>query len=482
MTPTPAQIAESTAALKSHQSDNRIMYFNCGYARNPEFPDIREANPLQKQLLSAWDNPQYKVFTYTGGNRIGKTTIASIIQISTLAGEWPWSVKKLYFPHDLPRKVRLVGHSWEGHIKAVLEPALKFWWPANYGLKTKKNNQGIDHVWEMTQGGKVIGTLEIMSNTQDVSIFEGWHGDLVVYDEPPSRKVRIACARGLIDRAGRELFSMTLLSEAWVQREVIKATLTDGSPDMTVFNVNGDIYTNVGYGLTQEAIDQFAKTLTDDEKQARLLGKPSYMTSLVFPRFDRQKHVRDRFTLPLDSIIDVSIDFHPSKPWAVVFMATTKSGIKYVCEEIKFRGNPKAAAEEIVRVIRQRDYSRVNRVIIDPLAKSGQGNDIDVYSIVADTLAPYGYGLEVASKEKESGISLVNNLLWTENDMPGMYFFKDCGQTIVETENLMYDPDSFKPQKTDDDYTECLYRLVLLNTEWYEPFTNKSKGSCQVML
>ena len=476
---------DKRVALNALFAKNRIFAFNCGKPRDPMYPEVREANPLQKQLLEAWENHNYKVFTYTGGNRIGKTTISVILAISVCAGEWPWSGKKMQFGHDLPRKIRYVGQAFESHIKAVLEPALKYWWPEAYILKTKKNNQGIDSLWQLYSRDHkkgLLGSIEIMSNSQDSSMFEGWNGDVVIYDEPPKRDVRVACARGLIDRGGRELFAMTLLSEAWVQRDIIKATLPDGTPDMTVFNINGDIYSNVGYGLKKEAIEQFAKTLTDDEKQARLFGKPSYMTSLVFPRFDRQKHVKERFQIPLDALVDVSIDFHPSKPWAMVFMATTKSGIKYICDEIKFRGNPKSAAEELIRVIRMRDYARVNRIIIDPLAKSGQGNDIDVYSIFADALAAFNYNLETASKEKDSGISILNSLLWTENEMPGLYYFKDCGKTIEETENLLYDPDTFKPQKVDDDYTECSYRLALLDTEWYPPYEhNQSQGKSVVL-
>jgi hypothetical protein len=448
-------------AINAVFAENRIYAFSKKRAEG--YPEIREANPPQKKLLEAWRNPVFKVFTYSGGNRIGKTTTGAIIAISTVLGEWPWSGEKMTFTHREPRKVRYVGQAWESHIKAVVEPALDFWWPKRVKCETKKNNQGVDYYWNAGRHG----SIEIMSNVQDSSVFEGWSGDLIVYDEPPKREVRVAASRGLIDRQGRELFCMTLLKEAWIHREVIKAILPDGSPDMSVFNVSGDIYSNVGYGITKEGIEQFAKTLTDDEKQARLFGKPSYMSSLVFPKFNRQMHVKERFKIPLDALVDVQIDFHPSKKWAVVFLATLKSGFKYVCDEIWDRGNPKYIAEEILRRIRNRNYERVNSIGIDPLAKGGEGNDIDVYSIVAETLASRNFNLETASKDKDNGIAILNNLLMTENEMPGVFFFKDCVKTIEQVENLMYDPETLKAQKTDDDFTECLYRLALKNTQWY---------------
>ena len=365
---TPEELKKRIDATNVYLVRNRIAAFN--RPKDPLYPEIRDANPLQKKLIEAWKNPVYKVFTYTGGNRIGKTTIGAIIANSTVLGEWPWSGEKLYFPHKEPRKVRYIGQAWESHIKAVVEPAVRFWWPKDVKVETKKNNQGIDYLWKCSRG-----EIEILSNVHSSDVFEGWNGDLIIYDEPPKREVRVAAARGLIDRQGRELFCMTLLKEAWIHREVINARLADGSPDMSVFNINGDIYSNVGYGITKEGIEQFAKTLTDEEKDSRLRGKPSYLSSLVFPRFDRHVHVKDRFKIPLDALIDIQIDFHPSKKWAVLFVATLKSGFKYVCEELWEHGNPKFIAEEIVRRVKLRDYERINSCEIDPLAKGGEGGD-----------------------------------------------------------------------------------------------------------
>jgi len=471
--------------LRDVMAKNRIVYFNCGKPRNPEFPEVRESNPLQKQLLDAWKEEKYKVFTYLGANRIGKTTVGSVICISTAAGEWPWSGEKLKFTHNLPRKIRWIGQGWESSIKMVIEPSLKFWWPEAYIKKTKKNNQGIESVvelWSRSHDKGILGTIEIMSTSQAVEVFEGWHGDLVIYDEPPPRDIRIACARGLVDRQGRELFCCTLLNQAWIHREVIKATLNDGTPDPTVYNISGDISVNVGYGITQQGVDQFAKTLTHDEKQARIMGKPSYLSTLVCPRFDRKHHIKERFTIPLDALISISCDFHPSKPWVATFMAHTKQGFKYLCDELEFRGNAKSFAEEIVRIIRQRDYARVERVIIDPLSKSGTPNDMDTYSVVEETLAAYGYSLETASKDKDNGISILNDLLWTDNEMPALYFFRDCWQTIQQVEDWMFDKDTFKPSKEKDDFVETLYRHCLLGLDWYAAWENKSSGSCKSVI
>ena len=434
-------------------------------------------NPKQKLLLDAWDDSEKKVFTFCGGNKSGKTTIGTIIILETLFGIRLWDDSVIKFPHHYPRKARYVGQGWESHIKAVVVPALKFWWPSERPIETKKNNQGVEAIWKDVMTGS---SLEIMSTSQSSDVFEGWDGDLVVYDEPPPRDVRVACARGLVVRKGRELFAATLLKEAWIHREVIKARLENGKVDPTTFNVTGEIYDNLGYGITQEGIDQFAKTLKPEEKQARLFGIPSYMSSLVYENIKRDLHIKPEFKIPLDWIVDIQIDFHPSKPWAVLFNATAKNGFKYFCKEMEIKGNPKFVGEEIVRYIKENNL-RIGRAQIDPLAKGDQNNDNTVYEILGQVLSAYGISLDVASKDKDNGIALLNNLLWTENEMPGQFFFDNCVKTFQQMEDLMYDPESLKPTalKVDDDFAECAYRHALMNTQWYEPInydTSKYKS------
>jgi hypothetical protein len=472
MTDILKEYAQKALEAKEFYKANKIFAF-----REPEeFEKIMEKavgekiflppNPKQAELIKGLEMPDKKVFTFCGGNRLGKTTIGVITAFSVMFGRWPWSDKPIPFMHKRTRRVRYIGQGWETHVKTVVIPALKQWWPKSRPVEIKKNNQGVEAVWTDVLTG---ATLEVLSTSQASDVFEGWDGDLVVYDEPPTREIRIACARGLVDRQGRELIVATLLKEAWVSREIIKARDVNGQPDLSVYNVEGQIYDNVGYGLTIQGVEQFAKTLSAEERKVRLNGQPSYLSTLVYPKFDRSLHVKEPFPVPLDWIIDFNIDFHPSKPWAVVFMATARNGFKYIIKEMELRGNPKYVAEEIIRYL-EITRCRIGIGQIDPLSKSDNNNDNTVYQIISDTLAAHNISLDVASKDKDNGIAMVNSLLWTENEMPGMFFFKDCGKTIQQVEDLMYDEESLKPiaKKVDDDFTECLYRLALLDTVWWD--------------
>jgi len=433
------------------------------YRQNNKLYYFTKPNPLQKDLLDAWANPRYKIFTFTGGNRIGKTTIGTIIAFSTMLGYFPWSNQRLNFNHGQPRKVRYVGQDWEKHIMQVVVPCLREWWPKEREYDTKKNNQGVPAMWTDKKTGS---TLEIMSNNQESDLHEGWSGDLIVYDEPPRRDIRVANARGLIDRNGRELFCMTLLKEAWVHQEIINARMEDGKPDTSVYNINGDIFSNVGFGITQEGVEQFMKTLTEDEKSARIYGKPSYLSGLVYPQFKRNIHLVERFDIPLDWLVDIAIDIHPREKQAILFIATDPREDRYVFREIFEHGDGNFVGEQVVRVV-ARDKLRVNRIIVDPLAKGDKNMTNTTFDKIDGVLQAHGMVLDLATKDKQSGIIEVKKHLKGPNNKPSMFFFDDLRRTIWEIEGYMYDEEKQKPLDKDDHMMENLYRLCLLDTKWY---------------
>ena len=437
------------------------------YRQKNKIEFFTRPNPPQEELLEAWEIPRFKVFTFTGGNRLGKTTIGTIIGISTMAGKWPWNNKKMHFPHKKPRKVRYIGQDWEKHIRSVVVPALKEWWPNKRIKETRKNQHGIEATWLDTETGS---TLEIMSNKQEVDLHEGWEGDLIIYDEPPKRDIRIANARGLIDRQGRELFTATLLKEAWIDRDIIKAKLEDGRPDPSVFNVHGEIYDNVGYGLTIEGVEEFRKKLKPEEVEARIKGIPSYMSGLILKNWKTQVHSIEPFTIPCNWIVDVAIDTHPRKKQAIMFMATDERNFRYVFREDWNFGSGQDVGDRIVRAF-LRYQLRIENVICDPLAKGDKNNPNTTYDKIANKLSPHGIVLTTATKDKESGILEINNHLLGPNKRPSLFVFNNCMRTIVEAEGWMYD-DNGVPVKEDDDFMENLYRLLLLDTIYYDQDEN----------
>lgn len=442
------------------------------YRKANEIEFFTRPNPPQQELLEAWGIQHFKVFTFTGGNRLGKTTIGTIIGICTMAGKWLWDNRRIHFQHKMPRKVRYIGQDWEKHIRGVVVPALKKWWPEKRERKVRKNQHGVEAYWEDISTGS---TLEIMSNKQDVDIHEGWDGDLIIYDEPPKRDIRIANARGLIDRQGRELFTATLLKEAWIDTEVIKAKLEDGRPDPSVFNVHGETYDNVGYGLTVEGVKEFEKKLKPEEKEARIKGIPSYMSGLILKNFKAQKHVIAPFRIPVNWIVDVAIDTHPRKKQAVLFIATDERNFRYIFFEKWDFGSGKDIADWIIRA-KKKWQLRIENVICDPLAKGDSNNENTTFDKIKNKLLAHDMILSTATKDKDSGIIEINEHLEGPNKMPSLFIFDHCRRTIAEAEAWMYDDDG-KPVKEDDDFMENLYRLLLLDTQYEDPDESEDEES-----
>ncbi len=457
------KFAEYEVIQKKYEEDNRIEFFTTEPNPGP--------NPKQAQILEAFLDPYFKTYGMSGGNRLGKTTILTLLGISVIFGKYPWDDTSLLhlFPHNFPRKVRYVGQGWNDHIKAVVIPEIYKWWPKNRKVKTRGNGVITDTFWKDEKSG---GTFEIMSNNQQSKEHEGWSGDLILYDEPCRREIYIANARGLVDRNGREVFAATLLDEPWIDREIIRKTI-DGKPDKRVFWVEGTSNDNVGYGISKEGLSEFADKLRDDEYDARIKGIPSYKSGLIlnFNRKYRERggHLVERFEIPLDWMVDIAIDIHPRKEQAILFVATDPRNYKYVINEIWGHGNAKWVAESIVKAVKYHTY-RVNRVVIDPLAKGDGNNDESMYEIIAKILMQNGMTLETATKDKEQGILEIKTHLKGPNNEPSIFFFDDLVRTIYEIEGWMWDKDTQKPQKIDDDQVENLYRLLLLNTKWTEPY------------
>ena len=424
-------------------------------------------NPKQAQILEAFLDPFFKIFGMSGGNRMGKTTLLTILGLSVMFGKYLWNGQSLLhlFPHKKPRKVRYVGQGWHDHIKAVVIPELDKWWPKARQVQRLGNGIITDTFWKDLETGS---TLEVMSNNQRPKEHEGWSGDVLLYDEPCRRDIYIANARGLVDRRGREIFAATLLDEPWIDREIVKKTGPDGKPDKTVFWISGTSYDNVGFGIAKEGIEELTTKLTEGEIQARIMGIPQYMQGLVYPQFSRKEHLFPWFQIPLDWTVDIAIDVHPRERQAVLFVATDPREDRYICDEIWEYGDGTQLGEMIVRKVNTNSY-RVNRVIIDPLSKGDSNNQETTFQKLFNVISRYDLSLEVASKDKDAGILGVKQHLRGPNNKPSLFLLDNCVRTLYEIEGYMWDKETQKPRDIDDHMMENLYRIVLLNTKYVAP-------------
>jgi len=462
--------------LKDHltrfEIENKVMFFgkNKGYLG----PYGKwELNPLQKKFVEAFPNEAYDVLTYTGSNRIGKSTIACIVIIALRLGRWPWEpIERTGWLWEArgwkyPIKVKWVGSDWENIIENVLIPKLKDLWPASVYYKTMKNQYGVEASW-YDQNNNLF--LEIMSNGSPVKTFESANCEVLIWDEPPDRDKRVAAARGLVDSNGVELFTMTIVNQAWVFREVLHSRDTKGRPNPRYFHLSGDIGQNIGYGITEAGVRALSAKMTPEERLVRLKGIPQFKQGLILP-FDRMKHILEReddWIPPTDWVIEAAWDYHPSTPQHVLFRGIDGCNNWIFFHEIIEHGDGKYVGQEIVRL--QKLWGvKVHAVICDPLAKGDSNNRLSQYDLCAQELKRGEIGIRCASKDVAQGISALKERFFTRNGIVSCFVFRDMVTTIEQWEDWMYETKSGsgKPVKENDHMCENAYRLALTGTKHF---------------
>lgn len=474
--------ANTLQDLFNYEHNHRIEYFGIkDEARAKVHADccklFRGPNPKQKLLIENWTDVSKRIFCMTGGNKFGKTTMGAILALSLLIGYWPWDEKKKLISNP-PVVVRWIGQDWEVHIKTVLEPILDMWWPDNFKVKTSKNNQGVKATWKCANGS----ILYLLSNKQDPDVHAGKDPDYLLFDEPPKRDIYIENIRGFaastrekIGPEGRTFISATLLKEAWIHQEIIKRRNSDGTPDKAIFNIHGKIWDNVGYGLSERGVDEFAKNLTSEEKQARLHGKPAYMAGLIYHQFKRETHLKKRFDVPTDYVVDIAVDCHPAKENAVLFIATDPRNYKYLVDEIWQHGDGTQMGDAIIKKIISNAYN-VNSILIDHSARGDSNNTFTTFEKIDNVLHKYNLSLETYKKDEDGGIKAARNLLYGPNNEPSLFIFDDLARFIMEIEGYMWDSKTNRPVDDKNDMMDNLYALANQDTQWYSMTSKQSKS------
>ncbi len=444
---TDPSLKSALAALKGHISVAKRSLGIAGY------------EPHAKQQLALDGVHEYRTgVVIQGGNRSGKSNWLITQIISLLLGYEAWSGRKL--PFTPPVKGRLFGEDWTHQVGQVLMPIIKETIPMDEIVSTKKNNQGIQYLWEFRNGS----TLEIMTYEQDTDHVEGWSGHFVGFDEPPPRDKYIAMRRGLVDYDGIFLMSMTPLKEPWIFDEVVNSK-------ENVLSLTVDIRENPY--LSEEAIVKFEAVLTDDEKESRLHGKWQHLQGLVYKEFDRGLHVIEPFKLTHRFTYFAAIDFHPRTEHAVILVAVDKRNNMYVVDEIFAHGTAEDIASWIITWHRK---NMLDTVLIDALSKGDSNRGKTTFDIISDLLWLHQILLETGSKDLDSGVREVQDALLGPNKMPSLFVFPHCERTIFEFTHYIWADwkrgiaqertAKQTPRSKDDHMLENIRRLLLLPAEY----------------
>lgn len=302
---------------------------------------IKYWTPYLKQgaLLQQFTS-ELKVFGVLGGNRSGKTELGAVIATAWALGkdffkdEPSWEfIKDLPIPAP-PNNIWVVGLDF---------PTLRdvIW---GQKLRSGRNHPGIlprdPNICDPKDGDFRVpfsngSLLTCKSADSGAAKFQGASVDLIWIDEECEAGVYNECYQRTIDCGGKIVLTLTPLTdinsgvrEPWVFD--LYESFKRGSADIRFGNLSLLDNPFVPQNEKERAIEKWSGHF---EERARLYGEFIRRSGLVYPMWDRKKHLVRSFEIPRDWPRYVSIDPAASGTTAALWGAVAPSGDIYLYKE-----------------------------------------------------------------------------------------------------------------------------------------------------
>lgn len=395
-----------------------------------------------------------------GGNRSGKTTAGGIEFLFHLTGLYP-----KWYPEEnkvsQPVIGRIIARDFQKGVGEVVVPFLEEWLDSSIVKKKYRNPIGVPVKWTLKNGS----VFDILTHEQSTEQFEGWRGHIAWFDEPPPRDKYVATLRGLVDYHGKNWLTLTPLNQPWIYDEIFV------NPEKSrIFVVITDIRDNTY--LSEEAITEFEKSLTEEEKEARLHGRFMHLTGLVYKEFDPDIHICEPFRLKPHWTRYFAIDPHERENTACLWIAVDEQDNHWVYDELWISGNIKHIADSIHA--QEGDYPAQIRLIDPHMDKE---NTILGGLNIRSELASEGIYCQRAHTDPLLGKSRVRMALKPKyvhlsgTSKPQLRVFRTCKRTIYEFQHYIYsdrrNKEEFnlneKPKKANDHFMDCMRYIYNYN-------------------
>jgi phage terminase large subunit-like protein len=163
--------------------------------------------------------------------------------------------------------------------------------------------------------------LDFRSYEQGAKRFEGTDYDIAWFDEPPPQDVWFSVLRGLTDRGGAAIFTMTPdIDQAWVY-ESFEVSPMDGS-EVVFISIWDNAKSNGGY-LDDKYIQSFIDTINDEQRSWRIEGEWPHLSGRIYKSWDPSIHVIDTPKIEPHWPRYAAFDPHDRKPWAMLWAVVT---------------------------------------------------------------------------------------------------------------------------------------------------------------
>jgi hypothetical protein len=442
----------------------------------------------------------FKHRLWESGNRGGKSTGGVAEDCAFLIGERAWCsvndpARKLGIP-DHPTKGLVITTDWD-KVDEIFTSQRgtegKLWSMLPRGIvrSTRRNHSGAIELVECATGSTLrFDTVKSWQTNPQGSESSDW--DFIHIDEPCPQGQYQAQARGLIDRNGKDWFTLTPLTEPWIHDMFFpdrrsKATLVEEGAKWAQRTTTYD-----NPYLTPESIKDYEDTLTEDEKQCRMLGIPLELAGLVFKEFDWDVHVLQTIPIGWNGFSDpppgytifFAVDPHPQTPHHVLFLAVAPTGEFFLFDEIYIHSTIEELADKInARLVTKvldrktggpKQVSRFCvRQIADPkvfetfpILNTKSGKHVSM----ADEFNEHGIFLSRASKAREQAILETKRVLRARslNGSPLLNVSPYLAETLFEFGHWCWDTRENKPRDERDHAMENLGRLLIEEPRWID--------------
>ena len=422
-------LGEADYLIEKHRREWGIVYYepyeafkieSTGLMHDPRHAFRRVKDVEGNNVLSGkfpqtdFHKSPKRIRMITSGNQAGKTQCGSAESIWLSTGTHP------YHRMPTPNRGRIVGEKLDS-IMEVIWPKYESLMPI-HELRKEPSHFSQGQVKKVTY--KCGSTAEFMSYEMPVKAFEGWTGDWIWFDEPPSKEIWTACIRGLMINNGIVFITATPLTEQWIYDDIyLKASSAEDAPDVFNFPMRGNSY------LSDAAVKTLEDACEEDEAPARLDGVFKHLSGLVYKEFGMAHRIK-AFDIPKDWTRGLVQDFHQRTPCALLWYAVDPNDTIYFYDELESDGTEFEIAEAI-RLKEKLEYGKpVKTRRIDSIAATpdrfqpNKRSAIQTFRIYGSTLK-WSLNFRSSVKKREEGIKTVQGYLKLINDTPGVFFFEE---------------------------------------------------------
>lgn len=383
---------------------NELQNFN-GY-------DPSNWSPHSKQKEFHMSNAKGRILL--GGNRSGKSAGGCADFLMHVTGRYPdWYPKENRFRG--PIIGRIVVTDFSKGYNETLKPKIDQWLPKNQIKRIKRNHEGYPEKYYLMNGS----SFDICTHCQEKDVFEGWSGHIVWFDEPPPRYAYIGSLRGLIDFNGRFMMTLTPLTEPWLYDEVI--SLNDPKVKVIYMDITDNPF------IKSDEIDFFKRSLTSEEREARLHGKFLHLSGLVYKNLNEEAHFKkldlDNTNSPYSKMKKqwyFILDPHDRRPHCGLWIFINPNEKSFIAYELFMEATISELCDYILA------FERIKKIPFNEIYRIGDPNKMLTPSALSKDRATLkmifeGYGLDFDVKVDDDitrGHMVVREALNYDKDKP----------------------------------------------------------------